>query len=190
MDLTKAIFIPQSNVKGDKEISMDDLKSLSKPKQTDIDLLLIDNKFKIKKEFLDYSNCANEFIQDSYGYTAFIIDNELFLIQSSISDVNKELRPKFLTGLNPTNTFKSDYLKLCVESLFKTETKFKLVEQELVDNGADVLYTCYKIVPQTESVHYSAIKSLVETHRGNDYNIELDVEFADNIEELELVAIN
>ena len=190
MDLTKAIFIPQSNVKGDKEISMDDLKSLSKPKQTDIDLLLVDNKFKIKKEFLDYSNCPDEFVQDSYGYTAFIIDNELFLVQSSGWDLNKDLRPKFLTGLNPTNTFKSDYLKLCVESLFKTETKFRLVEQELVDNGGNILYTCYKIVPQTESVHYSVIKSLTETDKGNNYDIETDVKFADNIEELELVTIN
>lgn len=123
-DLTKAKFIPQSNVKS-KELSLDNLVTIKVKEEIKYDLVFNKAKrnWKIDKFFI-FQQLDNE------GWTASFQDGYVFLIKTNTSQV-EELSPKFLKGTCQP-IFSSDYFTLIMGEIFDltSEEGFFLNEEE------------------------------------------------------------
>lgn len=134
MNLSQFKVIPQSNVRKN-EISLEDLKPLFVPEVVKPDLTYDEEtkRFRVKLSFVKN-------LELTEGFTAITDDVNTYLIKTSETDVNIDLRPKFLKS-NVTQYFKSDYLRLLTKDLgndlFLHETKIENYQAFLVSSSQE-----------------------------------------------------
>ena len=122
MNLSNFKVIPQSNITK-AEPSLEDLKPLFVPEVVKPDLTYDEEtkRFRVKLSFVKN-------LELTEGFTAITDDVNTYLIKTSETDANIDLRPKFLKS-NVTQYFKSDYLRLLTKDLgndlFLHETKIE-----------------------------------------------------------------
>lgn len=150
-DLTKAKFIPQSNVKS-KEASLEHLVSVKIKEEIKYDLVYNKAKknWKIDKEFIHNQT-------DGEGWTASIQDGYVFLVKTHLGQPD-ELQPKFLKNVCQP-LFTSDYFTLIMGEVFNLDKEegFFLNEEEYIGNikvysVSNVKTISEDIVPTTEYV--------------------------------------
>ena len=146
MNLSQFKVIPQSNVRKN-EISLEDLKPLFVPEVVKPDLTYDEEtkRFRVKLSFVKN-------LELTEGFTAITDDVNTYLIKTSETDANIDLRPKFLKS-NVTQYFKSDYLRLLTKDLgnelFLHETKIEDYQAFLVSKDkvnpfeSEILLTNY-----------------------------------------------
>lgn len=134
MNLSQFKVIPQSNVRKN-EISLEDLKPLFVPEVVKPDLTYDEEtkRFRVKLSFVKN-------LELTEGFTAITDDVNTYLIKTSETDANIDLRPKFLKS-NVTQYFKSDYLRLLTKDLgndlFLHETKIEDYQAFLVSKDKE-----------------------------------------------------
>lgn len=134
MNLSQFKVIPQSNVRKN-EISLEDLKPLFVPEVVKPDLTYDEEtkRFRVKLSFVKN-------LELTEGFTAITDGISTYLIKTSETDVNIDLRPKFLKS-NVTQYFKSDYLRLLTKhlgnELFLHETKIEDYQAFLVSKDKE-----------------------------------------------------
>lgn len=123
-DLTKAKFIPQSNVTT-KVASLESLVSVKIKEEIKYDLVFNKAKknWKIEKNFISQQ-------LDNEGWTASLQDGYVFLVKTNTAQPD-EIQPKFLKG-NCQPIFTSDYFTLIMGESFDLDEEegFFLNEEE------------------------------------------------------------
>ncbi len=122
-DLSKAKFIPQSNVRSESKLTLESLLTYTpKPAPIEYDLVLLKNgSWKIADKFVE-GQAENE------GFTASLVEGSVFLIKGN-ETLSPELTPKFLNGTG--TIFKSAYFSFLIASSdLKNNTEFFLEEGE------------------------------------------------------------
>jgi len=146
-DITKAKFIPQSNVRSEAKLTLESLLTYTpKPAPIEYDLVLLKNgSWKIADKFVE-GQAENE------GFTASLVEGNVFLIKGN-ETLSPELTPKFLNGTG--TIFKSAYFSFLVASSdLKNSTEFFLEEGESGIDGvkAYLLITEAPVVKETPQV--------------------------------------
>lgn len=194
MNLSQFKVIPQSNVRKN-EISLEDLKPLFVPEVVKPDLTYDEEtkRFRVKLSFVKN-------LELTEGFTAITDDVNTYLIKTSETDFNIDLRPKFLKS-NVTQYFKSDYLRLLTKDLgndlFLHETKIENYQAFLVSKDktnpfeSEILLTNYVTENTTFDVKIEDITNSSITTEVNKTNEEaftytsdlLDQPVEENVEE-------
>lgn len=147
-DLTKAKFIPQSNVKS-KELSLDNLVTIKVKEEIKYDLIFNKAKrnWKIDKFFISQQ-------LDNEGWTASFQDGYVFLIKTNTAQV-EELSPKFLKG-SCQPIFSSDYFTLIMGEIFDLtkEEGFFLNEEEFEGDIKVYSISSVKTILEEHSNHF------------------------------------
>lgn len=147
-DLTKAKFIPQSNVKS-KEASLEHLVSVKIKEEIKYDLVYNKAKknWKIDKEFIHNQT-------DGEGWTASFQDGYVFLVKTHLGQPD-ELQPKFLKGACQS-LFTSDYFTLIVGEVFDLDKEegFFLNEEEYVGDIKVYSISSVKTILEEHSNHF------------------------------------
>ena len=146
-DITKAKFIPQSNVRSESKLTLESLLTYTpRPAPIEYDLVLLKNgSWKIADRFVE-EQAENE------GFTASLVEGSVFLIKGN-ETLSPELTPKFLNGTG--TIFKSAYFSFLVASSdLKNNTEFFLEEGESgIENvKAYLLITEAPVVKETPQV--------------------------------------
>lgn len=146
-DITKAKFIPQSNVRSESKLTLESLLTYTpKPAPIEYDLVLLKNgSWKIADKFVE-GQAENE------GFTASLVEGSVFLIKGN-ETLSPELTPKFLNGTG--TIFKSAYFSFLIASSdLKNNTEFFLEEGESgIENvKAYLLTTIAPVVKETPQV--------------------------------------
>ena len=146
-DITKAKFIPQSNVRSESKLTLESLLTYTpRPAPIEYDLVLLKNgSWKIADKFVE-GQAENE------GFTASLVEGSVFLIKGN-ETLSPELTPKFLNGTG--TIFKSAYFSFLVASSdLKNNTEFFLEEGESgIENvKAYLLITEAPVVKETPQV--------------------------------------
>lgn len=168
-DLTKAKFIPQSNVKS-KELSLDNLVTIKVKEGIKYDLTFNKSKrnWKIDKFFISQQ-------LDNEGWTASFQDGYVFLIKTNTAQL-EEIQPKFLKG-NCQPIFTSDYFTLIMGEIFDLtkEEGFFLNEEEFEGDIKVYSISSVKTILEEYSNHFP--ENFVPTLENVDEFIEKDDKF-------------
>jgi len=146
-DITKAKFIPQSNVRSESKLTLESLLTYTpKPAPIEYDLVLLKNgSWKIADKFVEGQ-------KENEGFTASLVEGNVFLIKGN-ETLSQELTPKFLNGTG--TIFKSAYFSFLIASSdLKNNTEFFLEEGESGIDGvkAYLLITEAPVVKETPQV--------------------------------------
>lgn len=159
MNLQELKFIPQSNVRDNSTISLDDLI------EVEPEIIHI-----LKREGRLFKFKANSIEKNKdFGYTA-AIDNEnnVFFIKSHV-DSPKPYQPQFLKGDSSTLSFTSDYLALLLDTVYPNEEYFNL---EIVD---DNIWKIVVATTNTKNVNIDSLSINIETPTS--FSVEIKNDF-------------